>query len=498
MAQLTAKPRVAGRSPLEFVIDRIWRFFCSVRAAIYEIAILAVLVLLGTLRGSEVPQWTQNALPFTEPIIRRWYAWDVFHSLPFMLILAVLAVAIAVCTINRAPGIWHTIANPTVTTTQGFLNNADTLATIAMPSATSDSTSQLTKALRSRRYRVLTEIRGDQVHLYADKNRYAKLGTYPFHLALILILVGGIVGARYGFREKELVIPEGSVRELGHGTGLSVGLNQFTEVYNETGMPTEYRSDLALYKDGKEVKQQSITVNHPMTYRNVVFYQSSFGQAATIRVTDDQGRVLYDDSVPLGLWVSSNNPDAPAGFIDILPANIRLNIIAPDLNAANLPNLDNLNLASGEMYIQARSLDPGVAQEPIGAIVGQGETQQFGTLNVEFVRERRFTLLQVSSNPGIPIFFVAAFLLVGGLAITFYFPHRRIRGIIGPGSAGQQGVVAQLSPLAKRDWSGRRDFYRLIEDMEQKLGVSVTVRSNEDRVHDPRDSQSPRPASPSA
>jgi cytochrome c biogenesis protein len=484
MAQLTAKPRVARRSPLEFVIDRIWRFFCSVRAAIYEIAILAVLVLIGTLRGSEVPQWIQNALPFTEPIVRRWYGWDVFHSLPFMFILAVLAVAIAVCTINRAPGIWRTISEPTVTTTQGFLNNADTLASVALPGSTIDTTSQLSSTLQARRYRMLTETHGDQVHLYADKNRFAKLGTFPFHLALILILVGGIVGARYGFREREFVIPEGSVREVGHGTGLSVGLEQFTEVYNETGLPTEYRSDLVLYKDGKEVKQQSITVNHPMTYRNVVFYQSSFGQAATIRVTDDAGRVLYDDSVPLGLWVSSTNPDAPAGFIDIIPAKIRLNIIAPDVNLANRPDLDELNLASGEMFIQARSLELGASTQPISAVVGQGETTKLGNVNVEFIRERRYTLLQVNSNPGIPIFFAAAFLLVGGLAITFYFPHRRIRGILSPAPGGQTGTVAQLSPLAKRDWSGRRDFYRLLEDLEEKLGVQASVRSNEDRVHE--------------
>src|SRR4051794_37299063 len=296
MAQVTAQPRVARRSPLENIIDRVWRFFCSVRAAIYEIVVLAILVLLGTLRGSEVPQWIQNGLPITKPIIRRWYAWNVFHSLPFMGILGVLAVAIAVCTMNRAPGIWHTIAHPTITTTHGFLKNSGTLATISFSGAIDEPDKNLQRVLKSRRYRVLTQFRGDEVHIYADKNRYAKLGTFPFHLALILIFVGGIVGAQYGFRNQEFVIPEGSVRDLGHGTGISVGLNQFTDTYNENGMPHEYRSDLTLYKDGKPVKSGSITVNHPITYRNVVFYQSSFGQAATFKVTDDQGHVLYDDS----------------------------------------------------------------------------------------------------------------------------------------------------------------------------------------------------------
>src|SRR5699024_64578 len=52
MADITAQPnRNQSRSTLEIVVDRIWRFFCSVRAAIWEIAFLTLLVLIGTLRG---------------------------------------------------------------------------------------------------------------------------------------------------------------------------------------------------------------------------------------------------------------------------------------------------------------------------------------------------------------------------------------------------------------------------------------------------------------
>src|SRR6478752_5415867 len=114
MAELTANPRVMKRSPLEIGVDRVWRFFTSVRAAVYEVAFLALLVLLGTLRGSSVPNNIKDLLPFTGPVIDRWYAWNVFHSLPFMFILALLSVAIAICTANRAPGMWKSIVEPTV------------------------------------------------------------------------------------------------------------------------------------------------------------------------------------------------------------------------------------------------------------------------------------------------------------------------------------------------------------------------------------------------
>ena len=44
MAQATIENRSAGRSPIEVAIDRVWRFFCSVRAAVAEIVFLAILV----------------------------------------------------------------------------------------------------------------------------------------------------------------------------------------------------------------------------------------------------------------------------------------------------------------------------------------------------------------------------------------------------------------------------------------------------------------------
>src|ERR671920_472301 len=148
----------------EIVVDRVWRFFCSVRAAVVEIAILAVLVLAGTLRGSSVPRSIADMFPITAPVVDRWYAWDVFRSLPFAGILTLLAVAISVCTINRATGIWQAIAHPSVTTTHGFLRNAETSARFTAPVPADALASQLAGALRSGRYRTLTEERNGDIH----------------------------------------------------------------------------------------------------------------------------------------------------------------------------------------------------------------------------------------------------------------------------------------------------------------------------------------------
>lgn len=478
MAELTAHPHAIRRSPLEVVVDRVWRFFCSVRAAVYEVSLLALFVLLGTLRGSSVPNSIAAAIPATQPIIDRWYAWNVFHSLPFMFLLALIAVAIAVCTMNRGPAIWKAIAHPTVTTTRGFLHGAEVTAAYRPASERSETVERMLLAMRTRRYRVLTEERDGETHVYADKNRFAKLGTFPFHLALIMLLVGGIVGARYGFRNNEFPVPEGGVRPVGHGTGLSVGVDRFTDTYRENGQAREYKSDLTIYKGGQAVKRGSITVNHPLTYGNVVVYQSGFGQAVALKVTDQSGNVVLDDSLPLGQFTSKQNPDAPAAQQVLPSVNATLNVIAPDTNAANLPELDTLHLMSGQMYVQIRpdgAVDDGRLP---GTVVDQAQTVTLDGLNIEFIRERQFSGLQIASNPGIPIFWAAAILMVAGLAVVFYFPHRRIRGIVRAEHLGA-GSSVLLAPLAKRDWSGKRDFHRLAEDLRGALGAVPEIRTRE-------------------
>src|SRR3954470_20655398 len=464
---------VNPRALPEIVVDRVWRFFCSVRAAVVEIAILAILVLVGTLRGSSVPQSIADLAPVTAPLVERWYAWDVFRSLPFAGILTLLSVPISVCTINRAPGIWQAIAHPSVSTTHGFLRNAETSAVFTAPMPADAFASQLETALRSRNYRVLSEERNDEIHLYADRWRFSRLATFPFHLALIMILAGGIVGATWGFRENEFYIPEGSVRELGHGTGLDVRLDDFSEVYREDGMALAYRSDITVMRDGQPLESGSMTVNNPLTFGNIVFYQSGFGQAVALKIENSAGQVLFDDALPLGPFQSKLNPDAPAARMDLLPAGVALSVVAPDEDPANAPELDTLNLRPGEMFFMIRPLGPdSPITQPVGQTVGQGDSIRLGDLQLTFEREKRFSVLQAARNPGIPIFFAAAVLLVGGLSVTFYFPHRRIRGIV---TTTPEGSVAHLAPIARRDWSARRVFEGLIVKLGQRLGIEPEV-----------------------
>ena len=217
-----------------------------------------------------------------------------------------LAIAIAICTINRAPGIWQAIAQPSVTTTHGFPRNAE-VSPRSPRRSRHDLASQLEGAMRVGHYRTLREESNGEIHL-ADRWRFSRLATFPFHLALIMILFGGIVGAAW-IRDNEFIIPEGSTgSRTRYGVGRPAG--RFLEVYRKRH-PLEYRSDVTILKNGEPIGAGSMTVNNPLTFGDIVFYQSGFGQAVSI-TADGAGTTLFDDALPLGPFQSKLNPDAPA------------------------------------------------------------------------------------------------------------------------------------------------------------------------------------------
>ena len=435
-----------------------------------EIVFLALLVLIGALKGSVIPAQIPRFILALDPLVMRWYDFDVFHSLIFSFTLGMLAIAITVCTINRVPGIWQAIARPTVISNRAFFRAVEPAIVAQSAETPRVVADEVMSVFRARQCRVLNEQRGAEIHLYADKHRWGKLGTVPFHLALILLLVGGIVGSGYGFREMMFSVAEGATRDVGRGTNLRLELKRFVDSYSQIGAPAEYRSDAILYDGEREVRRASLLVNQPLIYKGVTFYQSSYGQAALIEVKDGEGNVVFAQAVPFN-FVSRSNGDAPAALVELPAQGRRLELVFPNLKLDGKPEIGTIKLQSGEIYAQARGAR-GNTKPGDGAVIAQGDAAPLGGLDVQFVRERRFTLLPVAYNPGIPILFAASVLLVLGLAITFYVPHRRIRALV---SATAEGSETWLAPSSRRDWGGQRDFVRTLTAIEARLGPATEL-----------------------
>src|SRR5438270_3801487 len=321
-------------------IDGIWGWLSSVRTAILLITSIAITCFIGIYfvqAPGEVlndpvayAAWVQqNALPrygSLTPIFHWLRFYTIVSSWYFILLLTVLSLSIVVCTLNRAPGIWHNFKHPLIRRNDNFYQNALERVEFTHPDAS--QAVQWTQAhFRKRGYRVRSLQDEDVTYLYANKNSWATLSTFVFHAALVTLLMAGVLSQWHGFAPNsqarrilpaplvglsdnvagftfDQALPNGQsavVFPRGTPHNISFRANNFTATFDpKTGLPTDYVTDLSVYQDGELVAHSNhLRVNDPLSYGGVVFHQSSLIPAINITITDKQGYVVYNDAVVL-------------------------------------------------------------------------------------------------------------------------------------------------------------------------------------------------------
>src|SRR5215469_12365818 len=163
-------------------IDGIWGWLSSVRTAIFLIASIAVICFIGIYfvqAPGEVltdpvayAAWVQqNALPrygSLTPIFDWLRFYTIFSSWYFILLLTVLSLSIIVCTLNRAPGIWHNFKHPLIKRNEKFYQNALERTEVILPDS-NQAVQWVHDHFHKRGYRVRLLHRDDVTYLYVNK-----------------------------------------------------------------------------------------------------------------------------------------------------------------------------------------------------------------------------------------------------------------------------------------------------------------------------------------
>ena len=67
----------------------------------------------------------------------------------------------------------------------------------------------------------------------------------------------------------------------------------------ETGMPSDFTTELAVFRDGQEIARKTIRVNDPLAVGGYTFHQNGFGPAPHLVIRDAAGKPLWDAQVPM-------------------------------------------------------------------------------------------------------------------------------------------------------------------------------------------------------
>ena len=461
--------------PVTDLADRLWHLFISMRTGLALILFLAALALVGTLVAQAPagiaadPGAYERWLDAIRPRFGGWTGvldalglFSVFNSIWFKGGVVLLSTSILACSINRTPLLWRQATRPRTAVSAGFFEHAALAETLDVDAPPARARETLQAALARRGYRTVAGVGGGEAALYADRFRWSPFGTVIAHLSLIFILAGAIVG-QAGFRVEDLAVAVGSRVAVGNGTALEVEAVAFSDSYYDDGRPADYASHLVLYDGGRQVAEKTIRVNDPLRYGDVSFFQSFFGPAADVRVADASGATVYEAGVPL-LWRSNDDRKAIGRFD--LPSQ---NLVVYVVGAAS--GVVDPTIRPGQMQLEVYQ---GTASTPLAIeVIDQGQPVTIAGLDFTFVRERQFTGLIASRDPGAPLVWLGTLLLVGGVALVFFVPARRLWARIRPAPGGAR---IQVAAITRHDVTFEAAFGSLIDDVRAGLRPSQQQR----------------------
>ena len=457
------------------VLNRLWRFFIAMRTGLALMLGLGLLSLIGTLlmqapEGVRAdPQAYAGWLTSVRPKYGGWTNvldtlgfFAIFTSFWFNAISVLLTTSILACSVNRAPRLWRRAVHPRTRMSERFFGHAMLNAALTVPAGRDQAVENVRKVFKSNHFRMLTDP-GDPsdtstpensvVNLYADRFRWGPFGTVVAHLSFVLILLGVLVSAATGFKDNQFTVPVDSTMQVGHGTGLSVLAKSFTVSYYPDGSPQDYSSELVLFKNGVPVRTKTVRVNHPLTWNGVSFYQSFFGVAAAMRIKDRAGKLLYEQGVPL-VW-SSDDGKHTVGQLLIPVKGLTVYVIG-----AASGEVDP-NIKAGQVQLEVHEAG---TQNPIATVVvSQGKPTTIAGLEYTFQRTRQFTGLSVAKDPGAIFVWVGSTMLVLGIFLVFFFPHRRVWVRVRKTAGGSEILCAST---IRRDTAFEPHFHRIVNEIQ--------------------------------
>ena len=108
--------------------------------------------------------------------------------------------------------------------------------------------------------------------------RWRKTGEYLVHAGFVLLTVAYLWGNLSGFRSGPHRLAPGDRMSIPNMPGYLLQLEEFTPQIGPGGRPLDMINKLVLWKNGRQVLQKTIRINHPLIYDGLVILPSSYGQ----------------------------------------------------------------------------------------------------------------------------------------------------------------------------------------------------------------------------
>ncbi len=470
-------------------VNKLVEYFSSLKCGLFLLGLLGLSVTLGTLilqkPMTREGQIEQIYAPQTIRLLNALGLFDVFHSWWFILLLGLLGVNITLASLERFPQVWRYFARPHLVADEWFVRQLPFKREIPLePTPSEEALALAARRVHDLGYRA-KPVSLAQNTLYIEKHRFARLAPYLVHASLLLIFAGAIIDGMHGYRGFLSLSPGKVSNEL---ESLSPNLPPrklpFTLQCSEAGMdsypdgsPRQYWSNLAVLENGREVLRKKISVNDPLTYKGIRFFQSSYGS------TGSPSKLSLEASWPGHKQRFSLAPEEGIK-LDDQSAKVELGDFVPDF----VINGNEIGSRSAEPNNPAVRLDVArLGGSPTSVWIFPKSPQMnppnptginFQLLGVEM---EYFTGLQVAKQPGQGLIWAGCLMLTASLMVALYMSHIRVWGVVGRDRKGKPVLVLGGQPSKYRE-SFERRFNTLAGALEKTFQSSAVPKVELERV----------------
>jgi cytochrome c biogenesis protein len=417
-------------------LQKYFKIFTDLKFALFILSLLAIVSSFGSIiEQDELPSFYQENYPSTAPI----YGWidftfilnsgldHVYTTSWFFSLLFTLAICLISCTITRQFPIFFNAKECSFKKKYGSFFNLNFFIRL--------------KNIPYLKEAILFKIQNMNFYLYQKfnliygyKGLVGRISPILVHFSLLLILGGSFLGAFENFKAQE-ILPKGELfhiqntLRIGFLTDLplfNIRVNDFWSEYENNRIHQFYSNISILDALGNELTQRTISVNHPLRYQNIDFYQSDWNLLG-IRVENLDDKKIYE--LPLFqlkentkswvTWIPMNLSQFSSSF-----SSFSINEVENKLNSQIIDNkLGVGQLGPTLIFDQFQNLFFIYNQK--GQFLGSKNIGDLILPNLKILEILPATGLLIKYDPSIPIIYLG-FAILMITTLLSYLPYTQI------------------------------------------------------------------------
>ncbi len=410
-------------------MKKLFETLASVKLAITLLVVLLLSSALGSLiiQGGHPAGLQEKYGWFAFHLLKFTGAFDLYHSFWFLGLLALLWLNLLFCSLKRLGPLLRSMRKERRRKKASHLEAYGNRLAVKASTWAGEPMECARASLAARGYRLFYEGKT----LYGRRGLIGRYGAYVTHLGLLVVMAGAMIGGIAGFRGY-LRLDEGQSRdwcsvggeEEKVNLGFEIRLNKFDVEFYDDGRPKEFRSNLSIIRDGKELVRKVIEVNDPLTFEGITFYQTDYGRGRGYLATlpgrmgaRSAGGKLGKGSVEIAGYYPDFVRDKEKGYTrSKLPNNpaVKVHYHGPEGRAG-----------TAWAFYKFPDFSHDTSAPYIFQLV---EGKQAGTYELKVYGQQQgyYSGLQVVRDPSVPAVYTGCVILVLGLFLSFYVPFRRV------------------------------------------------------------------------